>query len=69
MFYRASALDSEPFAEIGKEIKEGEPLCIIEAMKVMNEIKAPYDLIVKNIMGVDGEMVDFGMEIFEVEKC
>ena len=38
-------------------------------MKVMNEIKAPYDLIVKNIMGVDGEMVDFGMEIFEVEKC
>ena len=69
MFYRASAPDSEPFAEIGKEIKEGEPLCIIEAMKVMNEIKAPYDLIVKNIMGVDGEMVDFGMEIFEVEKC
>lgn len=69
VFYRASAPDSEPFAEIGKEIKEGEPLCIIEAMKVMNEIKAPYDLIVKNIMGVDGEMVDFGMEIFEVEKC
>ena len=69
VFYRASAPDSEPFAEIGKEIKEGEPLCIIEAMKVMNEIKAPYDLIVKNIMGVDGEMVDFGMEIFEVKKC
>lgn len=69
VFYRAAAPDSEPFAEIGKEIKEGEPLCIIEAMKVMNEIKAPYDLVVKNIMGVDGEMVDFGMEIFEVEKC
>ena len=69
VFYRAANPDSKPFAEIGKKIKKGQPLCIIEAMKVMNEIKAPWDLIVKNIMGIDGEMVDCATEIFEVERC
>lgn len=69
VFYRAANPGSKPFAEIGKEIKQGRPLCIIEAMKVMNEIKAPYDLIVRNIMGTDGEMVDCATEIFEVERC
>ncbi len=69
VFYRAANPESKPFAEIGKKIKRGQPLCIIEAMKVMNEIKAPWDLIVKNIMGIDGEMVDCATEIFEVERC
>lgn len=50
VFYRAANPESKPFAEIGKEIKKGEPLCIIEAMKVMNEIvcQAKLSFVIKD---------------------
>ena len=69
VYYKASAPDAEAFVTIGKKVKQGEVMCIIEAMKMMNEIKAPYDLTVKRIYGEDGEMVDCGLVLFEVEKC
>ena len=69
VFYKAPAPDAEPFAEIGQKIEQGSVMCIVEAMKMMNEIKAPYDLIVKRVLVSDGEMVDCGRKLFEVEKC
>lgn len=44
-------------------------MCIIEAMKMMNEVCAPYDLIVKKINCLNGDLVEFNQSIFEVEKC
>ena len=61
--------ETKPFVEIGDTVKKGEVMCIIEAMKVMNEIKAPCDLTVTKVLGVDGELVDCGRTLFEVEKC
>ncbi|MGN8729319.1 acetyl-CoA carboxylase biotin carboxyl carrier protein [Hornefia butyriciproducens] len=69
IFYRAAAPGAKPFVEIGDTVKKGEVMCIIEAMKVMNEIKAPCDLTVTKVLGVDGELVDCGRTLFEVEKC
>lgn len=69
VFYRAASPGAEPFAEIGSEIKKGGILCVIEAMKVMNEIKAPYDLKVRRILAADGDMIDCSRALFEVEKC
>ena len=69
IFYRAAAPGAKPFVEIGDTVKKGEVMCIIEAMKVMNEIKAPCNLTVTKVLGVDGELVDCGRTLFEVEKC
>ena len=44
-------------------------MCIIEAMKMMNEIKAPYDLVVKNVLQNNGDMVEFDQNIYEVDRC
>ena len=69
IFYKAPAPDKAPFVEVGMKVKAGDVMCIIEAMKMMNEIKAPYDLIVKRAFVSDGEMVECEMPLFEVEKC
>lgn len=69
VFYQSSSPGKSPFVEVGDRVKKGSVMCIIEAMKVMNEIKAPSDLIVKKVLGVDGEMVECGTPLFEVEKC
>ena len=69
VFYAAPSPEVPPFVKTGQQVDAGQVLCIIEAMKMMNEIKAPYDLTVKRIYGEDGEMVDCGMVLFEVEKC
>lgn len=57
------------FVKEGSKVKEGESMCIIEAMKMMNELKAPYDLVVKSILVENAQMVEYGQSIFEVEKC
>lgn len=56
--------DSEPFINLGDRVKKGDKLCIIEAMKVMNEIISPYDGIVKKILVTNGQMVEYGQELF-----
>lgn len=63
-FYRAPSPSSPPFVEVGKEIKKGDVLCIIEAMKVMNEIKSEYDGIVKEILVENGKPVEYGQVLF-----
>ena len=67
--YLAPNPESKPFVKVGSKVKKGETMCIIEAMKMMNELKAPYNLVVKNILQNDGDMVEFDQNIYEVERC
>jgi acetyl-CoA carboxylase biotin carboxyl carrier protein len=67
-FYRAPAPDAPPFAEKGDRVKKGQILCILEAMKLMNEFQAEFDLEVVEILAENGTMVEFGTPLFEVRR-
>ena len=66
-FYRAPSPGAPTFVEIGSAIKEGEPLCIIEAMKLLNEIECDFTGIVKAILVENGQPVEYGQPLFEIE--
>lgn len=63
-FYRSSAPGSPPFVDIGSEVKEGATLCIIEAMKLLNEIDTDKGGVVKQILVENGQPVEFGQPLF-----
>lgn len=63
-FYAASAPGAEPFIKVGDAVKKGQVLGIVEAMKLMNEIESEYDGIVKSILVEDGNLVEYGQEMF-----
>ncbi|WDZ96519.1 acetyl-CoA carboxylase biotin carboxyl carrier protein [Herbaspirillum sp. WKF16] len=63
-FYRSSAPGAPAFAEVGKEVKEGDTLCIIEAMKLLNEIDADKGGVIKQILVENGQPVEFGQPLF-----
>lgn len=65
-FYMRPSPDSSPFVEVGKEIKKGTVLCIIEAMKLMNEIESEYEGKIVEIYVKDGEAVDYGKPLFRI---
>ena len=67
-FYRKPSPDDPPFVEIGKKISSGEVLCIIEAMKVMNEIQSETAGEVIEILVEDGESVEYGQPLFKIGK-
>ena len=66
-FYRSASPGSKPFVEIGAAIKEGDPICIVEAMKIMNEIEADMSGTVTKILVENGQAVEFGQPLFIVE--
>jgi len=66
-FYRASSPGSKPLAEVGQAVKEGESICIIEAMKIMNEIEADKTGTITRVMVEDGRAVEFGQALFIIE--
>ena len=66
-FYRSANPGSKPFAEVGDAIKEGDPICIIEAMKIMNEIEADKSGTVSRILCENGQAVEFGQPLFIIE--
>lgn len=66
-FYRSANPGAKAFAEVGETVKEGEPLCIIEAMKIMNEIEAEVGGTVKEILCENGQAVEFGQHLFILE--
>ena len=66
-FYLSSSPGSKPFVEVGSTIKEGEPICIIEAMKIMNEIEADKPGTVKRILCENGQPVEFGQPLFIID--
>jgi len=63
-FYRAPNPGASPFVEVGQSVKEGEPLCIIEAMKLLNEIEADKTGVIKEILVENGEPVEYGQPLF-----
>ena len=66
-FYRSASPGSKPFAEIGSAVKEGDPICIIEAMKIMNEIECDMTGTVSKILVENGQAVEFGQPLFIIE--
>lgn len=65
-FYRASDPSAEPFVKIGDVIQKGQKLCIIEAMKLMNEIQAESDGVLLEILAEDGKLVEYGQALFVI---
>jgi len=65
-FHSAPYPNAQAFVSVGSMVKKGDKLCIIEAMKVMNEIKSPYDGVVKKIFSEDGSLVEYGQNLFEI---
>jgi acetyl-CoA carboxylase biotin carboxyl carrier protein len=63
-FYRAPAPDAKPFIEVGGSVKEGQTICVIEAMKLMNEIEADASGTVKAILVENGQPVEYGQALF-----
>ena len=63
-FYRSSAPGAKPFVEIGQNINAGETLCIIEAMKLLNEIEADQTGVVKKVLVENGQPVEYGQPLF-----
>lgn len=66
-FYSKSSPNTEPFVKIGSKVKKGDKLCIIEAMKLMNEIESEFDGEVVDILVNDEEMVDYGKSLFIIK--
>ena len=66
-FYRSSSPGAKPFVEVGSAIKEGETVCIIEAMKILNEIEADKTGTITRILCENGQAVEFGQPLFIVE--
>ncbi|MDP4087935.1 MAG: acetyl-CoA carboxylase biotin carboxyl carrier protein [Bacillota bacterium] len=65
-FYSAPSPDSEPFAAVGKKVSNGDVVCIIEAMKLMNEIESDCSGIIAEILVKDGDMVEYGQPLFTI---
>ena len=63
-FYRSPSPDAKPFVEVGQTIKEGQTVCIIEAMKLMNEIESDASGVVKAILVENGQPVEYGQPLF-----
>ena len=66
-FYRKPSPDKEPFVKVGDIVNKGDVLCIIEAMKMMNEIKSEFDGKISSIEVDDGQPVEFGQTIIVIE--
>lgn len=66
VFYAAPAPDAEPYVKVGSKVKKGDVVCIIEAMKLMNEITAEQDGEIVDICVTDGSVVEFGQPLFKL---
>lgn len=66
-FYRSSSPGAKAFAEVGQQVKEGETICIIEAMKILNEIEADKAGTITKIMAENGQAVEYGAPLFIIE--
>lgn len=66
-FYRAPNPGAANFVEIGQEVKEGDTICLIEAMKILNEIEADRSGVIKSILVENGQPVEFGQALFVIE--
>jgi acetyl-CoA carboxylase biotin carboxyl carrier protein len=67
-FYRSPAPDADFFVEVGAAVKKGQTLCIIEAMKLMNEIEAEFPGAILEVLVENGQSVEFGQKLFKLKK-
>lgn len=68
VFYAAPAENAEPYVVIGDRVKKGQVLCVVEAMKLMNEITADEDGVISEICVTNGQIVEFGTELFRIKR-
>jgi acetyl-CoA carboxylase biotin carboxyl carrier protein len=68
-FYRAPSPDSDPYCRVGDTVEQGDVLCIVEAMKLMNEIEAEFSGIVREILVDNAQPVEFGQTLFLIEPA
>ena len=66
-FYRSSSPGAKPFVEVGSQVKEGETICIIEAMKILNEIEADKSGTITRMLCENGQAVEYGQPLFMIE--
>ena len=66
-FYRAASPGAKPFVEIGSQVKEGQTICIIEAMKILNEIEADKSGTVTQVLCENGQAVEYGQPLLVIE--
>ena len=67
VFYAAPSPDAEPYVSVGKHVKKGDVVCIIEAMKCMNEIQAEEDGEITAVLANNGELVEYGQPLFSIQ--
>jgi acetyl-CoA carboxylase biotin carboxyl carrier protein len=67
-FYRSPSPEAPSFAEVGSHVREGQTLCIVEAMKLMNEIEAEGSGIIVEVLAENGKPVEFGQKLFKIRK-
>lgn len=65
-FYRSPSPDSPPYVEKGAAVKKGQPLCVLEAMKMMNTLECEYDGVIEDILASNGDLVEFDQNIFAI---
>lgn len=68
LFYAAPAENADPYVALGDHVKAGQTLCIVEAMKLMNEISAETDGVIEKICVANGQMVEYGTELFRIRR-
>jgi acetyl-CoA carboxylase biotin carboxyl carrier protein len=68
VFYAASAESADPYVSVGDRVSKGQTLCIIEAMKLMNEITADEDGVISEICVTNGQVIEYGTELFRIKK-
>jgi acetyl-CoA carboxylase biotin carboxyl carrier protein len=68
-FYRAPAPEAPPFVDVGQTVRKGQVLCIVEAMKLMNEIESEFDGKILEVLVKNAEHVEYGQSLFRIEKA
>lgn len=68
VFYAAPAENADPYVSVGDNVKKGQTLCIVEAMKLMNEITAEEDGVISEICVTNGQVVEYGTELFRIKR-
>jgi acetyl-CoA carboxylase biotin carboxyl carrier protein len=68
-FYRAPAPEAPPFVDVGQSVRKGQVVCIVEAMKLMNEIESEFDGKILEVLVKNAEHVEYGQPLFRIEKA
>ena len=68
VFYAAPAENAEPYVKVGDRVRKGQTLCIVEAMKLMNEIAAEEDGVISEVCVTNGQVVEYGTELFRMKR-